>query len=1061
MASSRFTNERTKCLKLHCVVLLSSVAVYLNGLFGDYVHDDISVIVQNRDVQGTTPLMHVFVNDYWGRRLDHPLSHKSYRPLVILSFRLERWLLGRSEPRLSHAVNLLLHCAVVCLYTHVLLRVLMLPSTAVLLSALLFSVHPVHTEAVTGVVGRADVAAAFAFLACFLAYHKAIERHKRFCDRAAASDRQPRQASLMWSYFWAVLGVLCKEQAITALAVCIVWDVCLTYRRLLGGRVLDEIRALLTGVVVIRVTMMGSRPLFSEQDNPASFSTSATTRYCSLQVLLTPAQNCWLLLCPSSLSCDWQLGSVPLLRHPWSDARVLASLALGVVLLLLLKRAIQDLCTEEGRALLWSLAVMLCSFLPASNLFFPVGFVLAERLLYIPSLGYCTIVGMGMTRLLFYGRPSDGKKNGQTFEVHKRTGGKLPASRLCTSSGGAKDLATEEGSGNNGKSRSCLNNGLWRPLSIRHCTEKKICLCGLKQNSNTTIRVCEETLDKTTEKPLSRLSLLEKYAFRDSSGYSSAHSSCGSTNNHSPISSPYSSPLEASTRPPAVVCHQITKTLLDGTHSRIANLETSHLSNNFSASQVAASNISQSLSAYLKEALRKNDGKFGSSVNGVRNWKNLSDIGNKTKYHEEPNKNFGETSTYYALTSMSDRASYQLRMDSSTKKSFAVSSHDGDSNLSSKRSHQCLAYDTNFRERQCKQLCSKTKKQRLGNVVYKEFSCRNEALNHTKHICSITSSASRIKRRKFELSKEKNSSYLQLNLKNYFSFTFTHNFARRLGQLCLVATFFFFVHKCVLRNFDWTSRETLLRSGLAVLPHNAKFHYNYGNLMRERHDYDQAVHHYTQAIRLWPQYPSCGHSTPVPNTLCCARLWPQYPSARNNLAAVLVLQGKLPQAEQQLQMVVQQFPVHQNAALNLAKLYARKQWYEAARRVLENAFRVDAVFRDPSISEQMEHLLSSLQQHDQKIQLDEHRTTSTRNMELNTKNSEKGLEKYYVYTKTSVLGTCDLVFESSINFENSHSCDRNSPTLFRVSGTKEKMASAIKAPVLLFQRSSHLRWGSQ
>ncbi|KAA0187497.1 hypothetical protein HAZT_HAZT006561 [Hyalella azteca] len=196
----------------------------------------------------------------------------------------------------------------------------------------------------------------------------------------------------MWSYFWAVLGVLCKEQAITALAVCIVWDVCLTYRRLLGYDIIY--------VCKHSVTMMGSRPLFSEQDNPASFSTSATTRYCSLQVLLTPgtphsrycslqvlltpAQNCWLLLCPSSLSCDWQLGSVPLLRHPWSDARVLASLALGVVLLLLLKRAIQDLCTEEGRALLWSLAVMLCSFLPASNLFFPVGFVLAERLLYIP-----------------------------------------------------------------------------------------------------------------------------------------------------------------------------------------------------------------------------------------------------------------------------------------------------------------------------------------------------------------------------------------------------------------------------------------------------------------------------------------------------------------------------------------------------------------------------------------------------------------------------------------------------------------------------------------------------
>ncbi|KAF2367375.1 hypothetical protein FHG87_001858 [Trinorchestia longiramus] len=204
------------CVKIHCAALLLSVAVYWNGIFGDYVHDDLSVVVQNRDVQGTTPLTQVFLNDFWGRRLDHPLSHKSYRPIVILSFRFETWLLGHSVASVSHAVNILLHCVVVSLYTHVLLRVLLLPTAAVLLSAALFAVHPVHTEAVfiwdcvhkshgnanfggdvfhthseirqnnllnsldhvvrpvTGVVGRADLTAAVSFLASFLAYHRFV-----------------------------------------------------------------------------------------------------------------------------------------------------------------------------------------------------------------------------------------------------------------------------------------------------------------------------------------------------------------------------------------------------------------------------------------------------------------------------------------------------------------------------------------------------------------------------------------------------------------------------------------------------------------------------------------------------------------------------------------------------------------------------------------------------------------------------------------------------------------------------------------------------------------------
>ncbi len=42
---------------------------------------------------------------------------------------------------------------------------------------------------------------------------------------------------------------------------------------------------------------------------------------------------------------------------------------------------------------------MILPFLPASNLFFPVGFVVAERVLYIPSMGFCILIAYGWQKL--------------------------------------------------------------------------------------------------------------------------------------------------------------------------------------------------------------------------------------------------------------------------------------------------------------------------------------------------------------------------------------------------------------------------------------------------------------------------------------------------------------------------------------------------------------------------------------------------------------------------------------------------------------------------------------
>jgi tetratricopeptide (TPR) repeat protein len=49
----------------------------------------------------------------------------------------------------------------------------------------------------------------------------------------------------------------------------------------------------------------------------------------------------------------------------------------------------------SSRSCFQSLALMALPFMPASNLFFPVGFVIAERVLYMPSMGFCMLVAYG------------------------------------------------------------------------------------------------------------------------------------------------------------------------------------------------------------------------------------------------------------------------------------------------------------------------------------------------------------------------------------------------------------------------------------------------------------------------------------------------------------------------------------------------------------------------------------------------------------------------------------------------------------------------------------------
>ena len=124
-----------------------AVLVYLNTLDCGMIYDDEPAIKWNRDIRSQVPWKQIFLNDFWGTPLHSAVSHKSYRPLCVASFRLNYMLHGL-EPLGYHLVNVLLH-AVVC-YLYVQLCTLVFAQVwPALMAGLLFAVHPIHTEAVS------------------------------------------------------------------------------------------------------------------------------------------------------------------------------------------------------------------------------------------------------------------------------------------------------------------------------------------------------------------------------------------------------------------------------------------------------------------------------------------------------------------------------------------------------------------------------------------------------------------------------------------------------------------------------------------------------------------------------------------------------------------------------------------------------------------------------------------------------------------------------------------------------------------------------------------------
>ena len=155
-----------KTLLLSCsLVFAAAFLSYWSSLDGDFVFDDHRGVLTNDDLDaGKTSLLEVFQHDFWGGLMSRKESHKSYRPLTVLTYRYLNFYFSALAPYGYHLVNVLLH-GLASILVLLLSRCILGCTQSLRISvagldigvdwstyaALLFAVHSIHTEAVSTV----------------------------------------------------------------------------------------------------------------------------------------------------------------------------------------------------------------------------------------------------------------------------------------------------------------------------------------------------------------------------------------------------------------------------------------------------------------------------------------------------------------------------------------------------------------------------------------------------------------------------------------------------------------------------------------------------------------------------------------------------------------------------------------------------------------------------------------------------------------------------------------------------------------------------------------------
>jgi hypothetical protein len=353
--------------RLYLAVIACALVPYLPALWNGFAMDDLYIIVWNPLVHSVQGVWRAFGGPYW----PPDLGGQMYRPLPVATFAVD-WTIAHGHPAWFHAMNLIWHAGVAVIVAIFARR--LADWTAALAAGLVFAVHPVHVEAVANVIGLAELMAAAGVC---LAVYAAVVRQDVLLSGAAL-----------------VLGLLSKENAVVAPALIgWAWIVGLpsrpTSRRMLAFAaswvvIAGAYLAVRSVVLHPYARLHAIAPVFLGESALAGRLTAIAALGDVLRLLLVPL----------TLRVDYSPAERTIVRSVL-DGRFLiglAGLAIWAGLLVMAWR-------RQRRLEAYGLGWIAIAFLPVSNLLFSSGVLLAERTLYLPSVGLALAAGVALARL--------------------------------------------------------------------------------------------------------------------------------------------------------------------------------------------------------------------------------------------------------------------------------------------------------------------------------------------------------------------------------------------------------------------------------------------------------------------------------------------------------------------------------------------------------------------------------------------------------------------------------------------------------------------------------------
>ncbi len=344
--------------RLSAVVAACAAVFYLGALWNRFALDDNPVVHFNTLVLSVSGVWRAFLSPYWPPELGGGM----YRPLTLATYALD-WRVGWTA--WFHAVNVLWHAGASVAVA--LLARRWAGDRGALAAGLIFAVHPVHVEAVANLVGRAELmAAAFGVLAVYA---------------ALARD------SVGWSAAALAAGLLSKENAAVVPAlIAWAWVVGLDRpsRRRMAAYAASWV-ALGAVYVAVRWMVLRHESTFV---NGAPIFIGASPWAIRLTAVAALVDVARLLVFPLTLRMDYSPAERTLVTTPLDGRFVLGLLCVAVWAALL------GLAWRRGRKLeAFGLAWIGLALLPVANLLYPAGVLVAERTLYLSSVGLALALG--------------------------------------------------------------------------------------------------------------------------------------------------------------------------------------------------------------------------------------------------------------------------------------------------------------------------------------------------------------------------------------------------------------------------------------------------------------------------------------------------------------------------------------------------------------------------------------------------------------------------------------------------------------------------------------------